>query len=116
MVHAKAILDGKTKSISPAVDGKNTIKIDNLEYALVFGYPAAKSLGDGDGSSTENAMGILGFVDLDETDFITTANTATSQTIQHQSAKDTTTCQLVYNDSAGANTRPIMANDTLTGC
>lgn len=110
MVHAKAIIDGKTTS----TDGKNTIEIDGKHYALVYGYPAAKSLGDGDGASAASALGILGLVDLDAADFTTTTNTATTQVIQHKDATGTA-CQLSYADSGGANTRPIITA-TLDNC
>ena len=100
MVHAKAIIDGKTTG----TDGKNTIKIDGKHYALVYGYPAAKSLGNG--ANAASALGILGLVDLDAADF-TTTNTATTQVIQHKGATGTD-CQLSYADSGGANTRPII--------
>ena len=108
MVHAKAIIDGKTTS----TDGKNTIEIDGKHYALVYGYPAAKSLGNG--ASAASALGILGLVDLDEADFTITTNTATTQVIQHKGATGTD-CQLSYADSGGANTRPIITA-TLDNC
>ena len=108
MVHAKAIIDGKTTG----TDGKNTIEIDGKHYALVYGYPAAKSLGDG--ASAASALGILGLVDLDAADFTTTASTATTQVIQHKDATGTA-CQLSYADSGGANTRPIITA-TLDNC
>lgn len=108
MVHAKAIIDGKTTGD----DGKNTIEIDGKHYALVYGYPAAKSLGDG--TSAGNALGILGLVDLDAADFTTTTNTATTQVIQHKDATGTA-CQLSYADSGGANTRPLI-EATLDNC
>ena len=108
MVHAKAIIDGKTTG----TDGKNTIEIDGKHYALVYGYPAAKSLGDG--ASAASALGILGLVDLDAADFTTTTNTATTQVIQHKGATGTA-CQLSYADSGGANTRPIITA-TLDNC
>ncbi len=112
MIHARAILSSKTKSIGTATDGKNTIEIDSKHYALVNGYPAAVSLGDG--TAANKAFGILGLVDLDATDFIQSSS-GTSTIIRYKGA-EAGKCQIVYSDSAGPNTRPGIVNTTLTDC
>jgi MSHA pilin protein MshA len=115
MVHAKALVAGKTKSIGTATDGKNFVVIDTKTYALVNGYPAAKTLGNGTGDSSTNAIGILGLVDLDTNDFTQTGGSATTQIIQYKDSAGTD-CQLTYPDSAAENLRPVIVNSTLNKC
>ena len=57
MVHAKAIVAGKTT-------GDTTVEIGNVFYALVNGYPAAESLGNGNGRNPARAKGIVGLLAL----------------------------------------------------
>lgn len=106
MIHAKALIDGKTT-------GTTTIEIDSIHYALVNGYPAAAGLSGKTGADAANAYGIVGLIDLDSNDF--TITDAATTIIQHEGSTGTT-CQLTYVNSAGANQRPVIDNSELENC
>ena len=109
MVHAKALIEGKTS-------GTDTVEIDSLFYAVVNGYPAAESLTTATGADAAKAIGILGLLDIDSSstgDFVVTNDTPAL--IQHSSAAAAATCQISYADSATLNTRPVVSLD-VTGC
>jgi MSHA pilin protein MshA len=107
MIHAKALVDGKTTG----TNGVNTIEVDSVHYALVYGYPAALSLGDG--TTAAKAIGIVGLIDLDAADFDITD--AATTIIKHKDAPGVT-CQLTYTKSSGANVRPLIDNTALEDC
>jgi MSHA pilin protein MshA len=112
MVHAKAVIQGKTS-------GAQTVTIDSVFYAVVNGYPAAESLTTGTGVDAAKAKGILGLLDIDSsTDGLTgdfQVTDATPTLIQHAAAATKTTCQISYPNSAASNTRPVITL-VVTGC
>ncbi|AZQ85767.1 prepilin-type N-terminal cleavage/methylation domain-containing protein [Colwellia sp. Arc7-635] len=111
VIHAKAIIDGKTS-------GDQTVEVDDVFYRLYNGYPAARWAGTGDGSTAANASSILGLLELDSTatgDFRVTNGDPSR--IQHSSAaSNTTACRLVYTRSTGAGVRPVINSDELDNC
>jgi MSHA pilin protein MshA len=112
MVHAKALIEGKTT-------GAQTVEIDSVHYALFNGYPAAESLDTSAtaGTTAAKAVGILSLIDIDTTattgDFV--ATNATPALIQHSGAGTAATCQISYPNSANLNTRPVITL-VVTGC
>lgn len=106
MLHAKAIIDGKTSGI-------DTIEIDSVFYAINNGYPRAAGLAGKTGADATNALGIMGLLDLDPSDF--TVTDAATTIVQHEGSTGTT-CQITYVDSAAANARPVIDNSELDNC
>ena len=108
LVQSRALIDGET-------DATGEVEIGTKFYALVYGYPAAKSAGTGAGT-TGNGLGITSLVDLDsslEGDFIVTD--ATPALFQHRTATTAANCQLSYADALNKEARPEIT-ETLTGC
>lgn len=110
VIHAKAIIDGKTS-------GTATVEISNVHYVLYNGYPATRGIGDNDGTSATSAFGIIDLLEMDTSatgDFKVTLG-GTSSVIQHSSATSTA-CRLVYTRSTGVNVRPVINSDALDNC
>jgi len=105
MANAKALISDQTGSTG-------VIKIGSIYYALVHGYPAAKSLTTGTGLDASKAKGIAGLIELDAD--ITVTDAATTL-FQHSGAADVTTCQLSYDDADDNVTRPEIT-EALTAC
>lgn len=107
MLHAKAIVEGKTANASTTVD------VNGVFYRVRYGYPDAAGIGAKDGTSATNAFGIVGLLDINPEDF--TITDSSPAVIQHKSATGTA-CRLVYTRSAGANLRPVINSTTLDAC
>lgn len=107
MLHAKAIVEGKTAS------GGTTVEVNGVFYRIRYGYPDAAGLGAKDGTSATNAFGIVGLLDINPEDF-TITDTSPAR-IQHKSATGTA-CRLTYTRSAGPNLRPVIDSSTLDAC
>ncbi|WP_085298416.1 type II secretion system protein [Cognaticolwellia mytili] len=112
MVHAKALVDGKTS-------GRQTVIIDGLHYSVFNGYPSAQTLTTGTGADADTAIGILGLLDIESSTDGTSGNfqvtNAAPALIQHISATTKTACQISYPDSTALRTRPNVTI-VVTGC
>lgn len=114
MVHAKAIVSGKTAA------GAASVEINGVHYALYSGYPAPQSTGAGDGTSATAALGILGLLDMESStdgstgDFKVTEASSTTTYIQHASVTTGTACRLTYTRSVSSK-RPVIT-ESLDDC
>lgn len=108
MVHAKAIISGKTAA------GAATVEVSGVHYELFSGYPANK--GTGDGTSETSTLGIVGLLEMDssETGDFKVTEGSTNVVIQHRSVASGTACRLVYTRSVSSR-RPVIT-DTLDNC
>ena len=108
LVHSKALIEGQTGETG-------FVTIDNVSYALVYGYPAKSTVA---GSDSSSGSGIIALLDLDSADFTLTAASGsgaddTRALFQHRGV--TTTCQLSYANATSKESRPIIT-ESLDGC
>ena len=111
LVHSKALIEGQTGEAG-------FVTIDNVSYALVYGYPAKSTVA---GSDSSSGSGIIALIDLDTSDdgdFTTKDGTGaadgTGALFQHSGATDPDTCQLSYANAVEGE-RPVIT-ESLDGC
>lgn len=84
-----------------------SVTLEGASVAMVNGYPSAAGI-----VVAANITG--GAAATDAGDFIV-SSTATATTVQAKGATTPTSCQVVYTQSAAANTAPVITS-TLTNC
>jgi MSHA pilin protein MshA len=105
MVHAKALVDGET-----AATGQVTI--NNVNYTLVHGYPAAEAVA---GSGATSGAGIKDIIDL-ETGTKIAFSSASPTVVSHTGtpAANAATCTLTYTNATATVPPTLVA--VLTSC
>ncbi len=102
LVHAKALVEGETGATG-------SISIGGVDYAVVFGYPAAETR-----TAAPAGLGIASLIELDTNSDVTITN-ATPAVATHSGTPTGSVCNLSYANATGAETPPVLTA-TLTAC